>query len=216
MAPAGLVYATFDIRGSSPGGLGRSLDGGFGWEIRSGGFHVAADAFDPDTVYVSGAACWPPAASCTTTLSRSVDGGASFAQIAEFERPVLALAVAVDGSRLWVATEARGMWRSPDRGVTWERVFLPDGVDNIRSLSASPFDPQVLYLVTEAAQLWAYRDERPDPPPPVPTPMPAPAGQVPAPTVPPVLRLPTVGDGGAPVMEPEEEAAEPGDAAQSR
>jgi photosystem II stability/assembly factor-like uncharacterized protein len=169
-AAPGLVYGAFRANGTSLGGLKRSRDGGLTWERRPGpgfSFHVAADAVDPDTVYVAGAACRQSAAPCTPILSRSTDGGATFAQIGEFERPILALAVAADASQLWVATEARGMFVSRDRGATWERVFLPDGpdpphVDNLRSLSASPFDPAVVYAVTETAQLWAYRDDRPD------------------------------------------------------
>lgn len=57
---------------------------------------------------------------------------------------------------VYAGTKERGVWRSEDRGRTWQ----PRGMDGqvVKSLAVSPHDPNVLYAGSKPALIFATRD----------------------------------------------------------
>ena len=49
-----------------------------------------------------------------------------------------------------------GLYRTTDRGLTWQRVF--DGASRVTSCAIDPSDPDVAYVTTEASGLWFTDD----------------------------------------------------------
>jgi hypothetical protein len=74
--------------------------------------------------------------------------------------PVISLALspayAQDG-RLWVGTEAHGLFYSEDRGESWEQMGLTGSVNTILVNPRYPEQPDLLALVDEA--LFISRDD---------------------------------------------------------
>jgi hypothetical protein len=162
-----VVYAMSysDNTSRGPVGVARSVDGGRSWEIRNrypAGV-VAADALDPNVVYLGAGRCRfasdsPPCG----WLARSLDGGTSFEQLADFEGVPTAMTMSLDGSRFWLGTHDGTLYSSPDQGTSWHAVTrVPGDVPgrrSIRALSASPHDPSLVFAVTYPPQVWAYRE----------------------------------------------------------
>ena len=156
-----LVYATLSnqyIRG--PTGLARSEDGGLTWEIRarllSG--RVQADPLEADVVYRAFSRCGSPGDSPPCgALSRSLDGGATSNLLMIFPEVVTRMSMSPDGSRFWVATGGT-LYRSVDRGETWDSLLGTPVDGPIIALSASPHDPGVVFVLTRQGKLWAYRE----------------------------------------------------------
>jgi len=67
-------------------------------------------------------------------------------------RQVYRLAVTAHG--IWAVVPEEGIFRSADRGDSWERVADRLGGAMIRSLTISPRDPSVIYAGTEPAGLF--------------------------------------------------------------
>ena len=111
------------------GGLARSSDTGASWSFIPGTdfLRASALAIDPrDGELVLASSMWDD------TIYRSVDGGANWAQSnAGIEGIVRSLAFAADGSEV-VAAGDGGVFRSVDRGKTWQRV--PEGPSNARAV----------------------------------------------------------------------------------
>jgi hypothetical protein len=63
-----------------------------------------------------------------------------------------------EGSRMWFIGSEGGVYRSLDRGFTWQRLPDVPFSGSVISVSGSPHDPQVLFAVTTEDELWAYRE----------------------------------------------------------
>lgn len=134
-----VVYAGADI------GLGRSEDAGVTWQrvdSPMNGMHVWSLAIDPNDPDCMLAGTGAPS---RAAVFRTADGGKSWdrlpPEIPEFcagvSRPRILTAAwdHADGRTAWFGVEEGGLWRSRDRGDTWERVdgtprTLPHGVTN--------------------------------------------------------------------------------------
>ena len=134
-----VVFAGADI------GLARSGDAGVTWSRVSSPFDgmqvwsIAIDPADPASMLVG------TGAPSRAAVFRTVDGGISWDRLppeipercAGVSRPRI-LTIAwdqADGTSAWFGIEEGGLWRSRDRGTTWERTdgtpkSLPDGVTN--------------------------------------------------------------------------------------
>jgi photosystem II stability/assembly factor-like uncharacterized protein len=134
-------------------GIIRTQDGGDSWRGPGGSPDrrpLTVDATDPDTIYVGSLQ--------QGRLLRSRDAGTTYEDLAAFLSPVSALAMSVDGSRLWVAVATGELYRSADRGTSWDRVIDTPYQGRLISLCASPQDPRLFFAVSSQGELWAYRE----------------------------------------------------------
>jgi photosystem II stability/assembly factor-like uncharacterized protein len=76
----------------------------------------------------------------------------------DFEH-VHALAMDAEGRSLYLGTHS-GLYRSEDRGKTWQPVALPTkhGHLDIMALGAHPKDPRALYVATHEAGVFRTQD----------------------------------------------------------
>jgi photosystem II stability/assembly factor-like uncharacterized protein len=122
-------------------GLGRSDDAGTRWTRVDSPFNdqqvwaVAIDPNDPDSMFVG------TGAPSRAALYRTEDGGATWDRLppelpehcAGVSKPRILTATYdhVDNKSMWFGVEEGGLWRSRNRGDTWERLDgadLPHGV----------------------------------------------------------------------------------------
>lgn len=132
-----VIYAGAEV------GLARSDDGGTRWTRVATPFDdrhvwsIAVDPHDPDTLLVG------TGAPSRAAMYRTCDGGATWDRVGP-ELPEHCAGVSkpriltttfdhVDGKSAWFGVEEGGLWRSRNRGESWDRVDgtaeeLPDGV----------------------------------------------------------------------------------------
>lgn len=91
-------------------------------------------------------------------IVRTTDMLASSTAWAAFSHRVDAVMGNYDRTRYWVATDDRVLHQSLDDGQTWNDVSQIPGRVRENGLRASHLDPNVLFVVTEDGELWAYRD----------------------------------------------------------
>ncbi len=140
--------------------------------------HIAADPTDSDflLIFLVNSARRNPDQTQTsqgetvTTWAPyfSVDGGATWQpasnDLAEVQPSFLAMFQGEDGVVAWVGTEARGLWRSDNRGRTWRPVIIP-GMANQRAVGMAQDARGRLHLLTvdgtryPAAHLYTSRDD---------------------------------------------------------
>ncbi len=103
---------------------------------------------------LAGAAGPPPAAGADTTagaIERALEGF-SF-------RPIgpavmggrIADIAAVDGDTWYVAAATGGLWKTSNRGTTWEELFAHEAVNSIGDVAVAPSDPRIVYVGTGEA-----------------------------------------------------------------
>jgi photosystem II stability/assembly factor-like uncharacterized protein len=132
-----VIFAGADV------GLGRSDDGGTRWHRVASPFNdtqvwsIAIDPHDPDSMLVG------TGAPSRAAMYRTADGGSTWDRLPP-ELPERCAGVSkpriltvtydhVDAKSAWFGVEEGGLWRSRDRGDTWDRVDgtrkeLPHGV----------------------------------------------------------------------------------------
>jgi hypothetical protein len=135
--------------------LFESVDGGRHWRhfAQLGTGHelmlknIAFDPSLPATIYVVG---W----SLTGTgggFFVSRDGGRIWSEPAGMRgKSIQALALAESDPRILVAASLDGLYRSPDRGESWERISPAGHADlkNFESVAIDPHDPRIIYAGT--------------------------------------------------------------------
>jgi photosystem II stability/assembly factor-like uncharacterized protein len=158
---ADVVYA-----GIATGGVLKTLDGGATWapifddgEVLTVG-DLALDPQDPQTIYVgTGEANAASLSFFGKGLYRSDDGGVTWEHLGLEETLYIArvLVDPTDGDRILVAAtgrlfgtdQNRGVFRSLDRGATWERAFALTDSTACTDLVMHPTNPDILY-----AAMW--------------------------------------------------------------
>jgi photosystem II stability/assembly factor-like uncharacterized protein len=133
-------------------GLYRSPDEGRTWENVRGpllGRSVLSLAVDPEQ---GDRLC----AGANAGLYHSSDAGSSWTRAAQPVGGVLSLAAGT-GGRVYAGTFGQGVYRSADRGATWEAVGGVLGEAIVFCLAVRAEDPQVVYAGT-AAGLYRSRD----------------------------------------------------------
>jgi len=155
---ANIVYA-----GAAEGGVLRSLDGGQTWQtlfddqpsLSIGA--LAIDPSDPNVIYAGTGEVNPGGGSVAyggAGLFRSTDQGMTWASLGLENSGAIGriridptdpnrIFVAVLG-QLWETNEERGVYRTTNGGVSWERVLYIDNMTGCVDLILRPDDPNVL------------------------------------------------------------------------
>ncbi len=159
-----IIYA-----GTAGGGVWKSNDAGatfnpiFDEYCQSIGA-VELDPNDPDkTIYVGTGETWTRnSVSVGDGLYKTVDGGSNWTKLGFENSERIAniivnpnnsneVYVAVLGA-LWGDSEERGVYKSADAGLTWEKLLYVDQKTGCADLAMDPSDPNVLY-----ASMWEFR-----------------------------------------------------------
>ncbi|MEE8429150.1 MAG: glycosyl hydrolase, partial [Gammaproteobacteria bacterium] len=171
-AVAGHVDQAFTFyMGATGGGLWKTENGGVTWENISDGYFntgtiggIAVAASDPNVIYAGTGES--PIRGVTTShgdgVYKSTDAGKTWQHIGlELTRQIAKVVVhphdadivyvAAQGSP-WAATDERGIYRSTDGGMSWQRVLFVDRNTGASFLTMDPNNPQVLY-----ASMWDHR-----------------------------------------------------------
>ncbi len=154
-------------------GLGRSDDAGTRWSRVDSPFNdqqvwaIAIDPHDPDSMLVG------TGAPSRAAMYRTDDGGKSWDRLspelpercAGVSKPRILTAIYdhVDGKSMWFGVEEGGLWRSRNRGDTWERLDgadLPQGVtvSDVHCIVVLDGPPKTLVCVVVNA-IFVSRDD---------------------------------------------------------
>ena len=154
---ASTVYAAGMLTNGSTGLLYKSTDGGTTWgrpiaDLGTSIYTIDVHATAPETVLV---------AAFSRGIWRSTDGGASFVQAPGISGSVYgARFTSADPDRAWAVT-SEGLFRSDDRGATWELVGRPAINGNPFTafrLAPSPWDADTIYLPGTVGDMLVSRD----------------------------------------------------------
>ncbi len=168
--------------GACAGGIWKTTDGGTYWRNVSDGYlssspigAIAVSRSHPDTVWVgTGESCTRNDVVAGDGVYRSTDGGVSWtpAGLAETRHISRVRIDDHDPDRVWVAalgdifgpSQDRGVYRTDDGGVTWERVLFVSDRAGAADLSLDPTDPAVAFAaVWEAVRRpWEMSSGGPD------------------------------------------------------
>ena len=159
-----IIYA-----GTAGGGVWKSNDGGttfnpiFDDYCQSIGA-VTLDPNNPDNViYVGTGETWPRnSVSVGDGLYKSVDGGSNWTKMG-FEKSERIANIIVNPKNskeiyvgvlgaLWGDSEERGVYKTTDGGVTWDKILYTDQRTGCADLAMDPEDPNILY-----ASMWEFR-----------------------------------------------------------
>ena len=139
--------------GTANGLLYRSDDAGARWRRMTPGFPRRGVSLDDIVVDPRGAVYvgfWEVGGS-SGGVAQSLDGGKSFTVLRGIEgQSVRGLAMAPSNPDMLVAGTIAGVFRSLDRGRTWERI-TPQGhpdLRNVGSVAVDPADPLIIYAGT--------------------------------------------------------------------
>ncbi|MCZ7554944.1 MAG: hypothetical protein M5R41_00905 [Bacteroidia bacterium] len=163
---ASLVYA-----GSAGGGVWKSSDRGRSWRLldellpnlRIGA--VAVDPFFPDRVFAGcgeGYVAWQGGAAYGRGIYATVDGGDSWQLLGSTDRSEFAyvfhLAFDPFARNVVYASTASGIYRSPDAGNTWTRVFSRPFTQFSAMVECSRTQPGVCYAGVEGVGVFRSSD----------------------------------------------------------
>lgn len=155
--------------GTAGGGVWKSSDGGvmfnpiFDDYCQSIGT-IAIDKADPDnTIWVGTGEVWTRnSTSVGDGIYKSTDGGQSWKDMGlKKSDRISAIRIHPDNSNtvfvgvqgaLWGANEERGVFKTTDGGVTWEKIFYIDENTGCSELIMDPSNPNVMY-----ASFWEHR-----------------------------------------------------------
>jgi len=160
--------------GSTGGGVWKTVDAGYHWSNVSDGYFktgsvgaIAVAASSPETVYVGmGEHAIRGNTSHGDGVYRSDDGGETWRHlgladtrqisnvIVHPENPDLVYVAAL--GHAWGPNEQRGIFRSRDGGVTWEKVLYLDEDVGAGDLEMDPSNPDVLYAGMWQARRFAW------------------------------------------------------------
>ncbi len=159
-----IVYA-----GTAGGGVWKSNDGGvtfnsiFDEYCQSIGA-VELDPNDPDnTIYVGTGETWTRnSISVGDGMYKSIDGGANWVNIGfEKSEHIANIIVNPKNSKeiyvgvlgaLWGDSEERGVYKTTDGGVTWNKILYTNQKTGCADLTMDPNNPNILY-----ASMWEFR-----------------------------------------------------------
>ncbi len=159
--------------GATGGGVWKTTNGGVSWSNISDGFFntgtigaIALAQSDPNIIYVGTGES--PVRGVSTShgdgVYKSTDAGRTWVHLGlEKTRHISKIVVdpvnpdivyvGAQGSP-WAATEERGVYRSSDGGVSWDRVLFVNQDTGVSFLSMDVSNPKVIY-----AALWDHRRE---------------------------------------------------------
>ena len=161
---AKIIYA-----GAAGGGVWKSNDAGttfnpiFDEYCQSIGA-IEIDPNDPDnTIYVGTGETWPRnSVSVGDGLYKSNDGGNNWEKIGfEKSERIANIIVNPNNSKeiivgvlgaLWSDSEERGVYKTTDGGVTWEKILYVNQSTGCADLAINPKDPNIIY-----ASMWEFR-----------------------------------------------------------
>jgi photosystem II stability/assembly factor-like uncharacterized protein len=161
-----VIYA-----GSAGGGVWKSRDRGKSWRLldellpnlRIGA--VAVDPFFPDRVLAGcgeGYVAWQGGAAYGRGIYSTVDGGESWKLLESTDRPEFAyvfhLAFDPFSRNIVFASTASGIWRSPDAGNSWARVFARPFSQFSAMVECSRTQPGVCYAGVEGVGVYRSSD----------------------------------------------------------
>ncbi|MEM9823024.1 MAG: glycosyl hydrolase, partial [Bacteroidota bacterium] len=151
--------------GTAGGGVWKTMDGGNTWSCVSDGYFggsigaVAVAESDPNVIYVGeGEQTVRGNVSSGNGLWRSTDGGTSWQHIGlpgtehigrirvHPKDPDLVYVAAM--GNLWIPNEERGLYRSKDGGVTWEKILYVSDKAGAVDVTFDPNNPRILYAST--------------------------------------------------------------------
>src|SRR5262245_40434434 len=146
----------YAARGESGGGLFKTTDGGATWNPINSGLlttmpvsALAIDSRNSNTLY-AGIRYWPGG------LFKSVDGGRNWLELSlptgrlQGLKVVFSLAVIPgDPYTIYALTGgANGVFKSSDRGQTWNAVNFGFGMSEVLALAIDPQNPTTMYAAT--------------------------------------------------------------------
>ena len=161
---AKIIYA-----GAAGGGVWKSNDAGttfnpiFDEYCQSIGA-IEIDPNDPDnTIYVGTGETWPRnSVSVGDGLYKSNDGGNNWKKIGfEKSERIANIIVNPNNSKeiivgvlgaLWSDSEERGVYKTTDGGITWEKILYVNQSTGCADLAINPKDPNIIY-----ASMWEFR-----------------------------------------------------------
>jgi photosystem II stability/assembly factor-like uncharacterized protein len=153
---AGLLYAY----GVATRNFGVSADGGQTWTssvvpLLYGAQACVVDAStQPSTVYVGS----------NDGIGKSVDGGLTWAKLSFQSAYLLAIAPSKPSRLYWVGyttirgSQAVGLSRSDDAGVSWTMLTLPDELSGVLALATDPHDAQSLWITEGTGRVLHSED----------------------------------------------------------
>jgi photosystem II stability/assembly factor-like uncharacterized protein len=159
-----IIYA-----GTAGGGVWKSNDGGttfnpiFDEYCQSIGA-VALDPNDPDnTIYVGTGETWTRnSISVGDGMYKSVDGGSNWTKLGfDSSEHISNIIVNPTNSKeiyvgvlgaLWGDSEERGVFKTLDGGITWDKILYTDQTTGCADLTMDPNDSNILY-----ASMWEFR-----------------------------------------------------------
>ena len=155
--------------GSAGGGVWKSANGGasfqpiFDENVQSIG-KVKLDPKDPDNkIWVGTGEIWTRnSVSVGDGLYKSIDGGVNWEKVG-FENSERISSIEIHPENtdvmyvgvlgaLWSDSDERGVYKSMDGGVTWERILYIDETTGCGDVIMDPNDPNTLY-----ASMWEFR-----------------------------------------------------------